>query len=59
MFIAMPLLSKLDDAKSKEEFKKTIDSVSNMIPKPPAGMPQVGVPGGFPGIPGFPGFGGN
>jgi hypothetical protein len=58
MFVVMPILGKLDEAKTKEEFKKTIESVSNMIPKPPAGMPQGGLPGGFPGIPGFPGFGG-
>jgi hypothetical protein len=58
MFLAIPLLTKLDEAKTKEEFKKTLDSVSNMIPKPPGGMPAGGLPGGFPGIPGFPGMGG-
>jgi hypothetical protein len=62
MFIALPLIAKLDEAKTKDEFKKTIESVSKMIPVPPGGMPGgagpsvPGLPGGFPGFP-FPGFG--
>jgi hypothetical protein len=48
MFIVLPVLTKLDDAKTKDEFKKTVESITAMIPMPPGGLP-----GGFPGIPGF------
>jgi hypothetical protein len=63
MFVALPLLSKLDEAKTKNEFKETIESAKKMIPVPPGvgpggpgGPGAPGVPGGFPGFP-FPGFG--
>ncbi|MFO0942121.1 MAG: hypothetical protein U0930_15390 [Pirellulales bacterium] len=45
----LPVLNKLDACKTKEEFKKILDS----IPKPQAGATPPGMP---PTLPGFPGF---
>lgn len=52
MATVLPILNKLDACKTKEEFKKTLDSIQKMIPQGPPGA----APGMPPMMPSFPGF---
>lgn len=53
----MPVVDALDQAKSKEDFKKTLDKFGGQF-MPAGGMPGAspGMPSGLPGFPGFPGI---
>ncbi len=48
MATAIPVLNKLDGCKTKEDFKKTLDSLQKMVPQGP--------PGAAPTLPSIPGF---